>query len=70
MLNKAMHKIRLTQKNTEKHTSNAETKTRRGKREKVTKSLRAFFFPHFGGTFPFCKPLIQWLGRRIETVQV
>ena len=45
MLNKAMHKIRLTQNMKAKHTSNAKTKTRRGERErkkKVTKSLGAF----------------------------
>ena len=37
MLNKAMHKTRLTQNMKAKHTSNA--KTIRGEREKVTKSL-------------------------------
>ena len=36
MLNRAMHKTRLTQNMNAKHTSNAKTKTRRGKREKVT----------------------------------
>ena len=46
------------------------TKTRRGEREKVTKSLGAFFLPHLGRTFPFSKPLIQWKGGRIKTVQV
>ena len=58
--NKAMKKNRLTQNNKAKHTSNAHTKTRRGEREKVTKSLRAFFLPHLGRTFPFSKPLIWW----------
>ena len=44
MLNKAKHKTRLTQNMKSKHTSNAKTKTRRVDREKVTKSLRTFFF--------------------------
>ena len=34
MLNKAMHKTKLTQNMKEKHTSNAKTKTRRGERER------------------------------------
>ena len=59
MLNKAMHKTRLTQNTKAKHTSNAKTKTRRGEREKVTKSLGAFFLPHLGRTFLFSEPLIQ-----------
>ena len=33
MLNKVMHKTRLTQNIKAKHTSNAKTKTRRGERE-------------------------------------
>ena len=57
MLNEAMHKTRLTQNNKAKHTSNANTKTKKGEREKVTKSLGAFFLPHLGGTFPLSKPL-------------
>ena len=32
MLNKAMHKTRITQNSKEKHTSNVKTKTRRGER--------------------------------------
>ena len=60
MLNKAMHKTRLTQNMKAKHTSNAKTKTRKREREKVTKSLGAFFLPHFGRIFLFCKPLIWW----------
>ena len=67
---KTMHKTRLTHNMKEKHTSNAKTKTRRGKREKVTESLGAFFCPHLGRTFPFSKPLIQWWGGRVKTVQV
>ena len=59
MLNKAMHKTRLTQNMNAKYTSNVKTKTRRGKREKVTESLEAFFLPHLGRTFPFSKPLIR-----------
>ena len=39
-----MHKTRPTQNTKAKYTSNAKIKTRRGKREKVTESLRAFFF--------------------------
>ena len=60
MLNKAMHKTKLTQNTKAKHTSNAKTKikTRRGEREKVTKSLGAFFLPHLGRTFLFSKLLI------------
>ena len=70
MLNKAMHKTKLTQNMKAKHKSNAKTKTRRGEREKVTESLGAFFLPHLERTFPFSKPLIwRWRGR-IETVQV
>ena len=60
MLNKAMHKTRLTQNKNAKHTSNAKSKKRKGEKEKVTKSLGAFFLPHLGRTFPFSKPLIQW----------
>ena len=59
MLNKAMHKTRLTQNKNAKHTSNAKSKTRRREREKVTKSLGAFFLPHLGKIFPFSKPLIR-----------
>ena len=59
MLNKAMHKTKLTQNMKAKHKSNAKTKTRRGEREKVTESLGDFFLPHLGRTFPFSKPLIQ-----------
>ena len=58
MLNKAMHKTRLTQNTKAKHTSNAKTKTRKGESEKVTESLGAFFLSHLGKTFPFSKPLI------------
>ena len=58
MLNKAKHKINLTQNMKAKRTSNATSKTRKGEREKVTKSLGAFFFPHLGRTFSFSKPLI------------
>ena len=59
MLNKVMHKTRLTQNKKAKHTSNAKSKTRKGEREKVTKSLGVFFFPHLGRTFLFSKPLIS-----------
>ena len=59
MLNKAKHKTRLTQNKKAKHTSNVYTKTIKGEREKVTRSLEAFFLPHLGRTFPFDKPLIQ-----------
>ena len=45
-------------------------KQKEGEREKVTKSLWAFFLPHLGRTFPFREPLIWRWGRRIETVQV
>ena len=66
MLNKAMQKTKLTQNMKEKHTSNAKTKTRRGEREKVTKSLGAFFLPYLGRTFPSCKPLIQRWGEELK----
>ena len=49
MLNKAMHKARLTKNKKAKHTSNAKKKKKNqegGKRKKVTKSLRVFFFFH------------------------
>ena len=62
MLNKAMHKTRLTQNMKAKHTSNAKTKKkkRRGERgKKVTESLGSFFLPHLGRTFSFSKPLIR-----------
>ena len=59
MLSRTMHKTRLTQNMKAKHTSNAKTKTRKGEREKVTKSLGAFFLPHLRRTFPFNKPLIR-----------
>ena len=58
MLNKSMHKTRLTQNIKAKHTNNAKTRTRKGEREKVTKSLGVLFLPYFGRTFPFYKPLI------------
>ena len=38
MLNKAMHKTRLTQNKEAKHTSNATTKNKKGKREREKKS--------------------------------
>ena len=41
-----------------------------GEREKMTKSLGAFFVPHLGRTFLFCKPLIRRWGGRMETIQV
>ena len=60
MLNKSKHKTRLTQNKKAKHTSNAYSKTRKMReKEKVTKSLESFFFPHLERTFPFGKPLIQ-----------
>ena len=60
MLNKVKHKTRLTQNMKAKHTSNAkQTKTLKGEREKVTKSLGAFFLPHLGRIFLFSKPLIR-----------
>ena len=70
MLNKAKHKTRPTQNKKAKHTSNAYSKTWKEEREKVTKSLRAFFLPHLGRTFLFDKPLIRQWGGRIEIVQV
>ena len=71
MLNNAVHKTRLTQNMKAKHTSNAKTKARRGReREKMTKSLGAFFLLHLGRTFLFCKPLIRQRGGRIEIIQV
>ena len=60
MLNKVKHKTRLAYDMKAKHISNAKTKTRRGKKEKVNKSLGAFFLPYLGRTFSFCKPLIRW----------
>ena len=62
MLNKVKHKTRLTQNKKAKQTSNAFSKTRKGKererKKKVTKSLDVFFLPHLGRTFLFGKPLI------------
>ena len=60
MLNKAMHKTRLTQNSKAKHTSNAKQKNMKGReRENVTKSLGALFLQHLGRTFPISKPLIR-----------
>ena len=59
MLSKAKYKTRLTQNMKAKHTSNANTKTRSGEKEKVIESLGALFLPHLGRTFPFSKPLIR-----------
>ena len=67
MLSKANDKTRLTQNKREKNTINVKSKTRRGEREKVTKSLGAFFFPHLRRTFPFCNDSV--VKGRIETVQ-
>ena len=62
MLNKAMHKTRLTQKQESKHTqvmqNQKQERGREREREKVTKSLGAFFLPHLERTFPFSKPWI------------
>ena len=61
MLNKVKHKTRLTPNKKAKQTSNAFSKTRKGRereKKKVTKSLDVFFLPHLGRTFPFGKPLI------------
>ena len=47
MLNKVKHKTRLAQNKKAKHTSNAYLKKKeRGEKEKVIKSLRAFFSFH------------------------
>ena len=45
MLNKAMHKTRLTQNMKAEHTSNAKTKTRRGEREKKSERITWSIFP-------------------------
>ena len=63
MLNKAMHKTRLTQSNKAKQKQERE-------REKVRKSLGAFFLPHLGRTFSFSKSLIRRWGGRIKPVQI
>ena len=39
MLNKVIHKTRLTQNTKAKHTSNAKTKTRRGERERKSDKI-------------------------------
>ena len=57
MLNKVMHKTRLTQNDKAKHISNAKQKQER-EREKVTESLGALFLPYLGRTFLFSKSLI------------
>ena len=53
MLNKIMHKTRLTQNTKAKHINNAKTKTRRGEKEKAIESVGTFFLPHLGRTFLF-----------------
>ena len=58
MLNKAMHKTRLTQNMKAKHTSNAHTKKKQEERKrKVIESLGALFLPRLGRTFPLSVPL-------------
>ena len=59
MLNKAMHKTRLTQNSKAKHTSNAKKK-QEGEREKVTESRGAFLLPYLGRAFPLSEPLNRW----------
>ena len=59
MLNKAMHKTRLTQNMKANHMSNAHTKQEKRER-RVIKSLGALFLPHPGRTFPLIKPLNRW----------
>ena len=54
MLNKAMHKTRLTQ-----NTQVMQKQKQEGEKEKVTESHGVLFFPHLGRTFPFSKPLIR-----------
>ena len=56
MLNKVMHKTRLTQNKKSKHTSNAKSKTRKGEREKVTKSLGPLSFHTLEESFHFANP--------------
>ena len=51
-----------------KHSSYA--KQKQEEREEVIESLGALFLLHLGRTFPLSKPLNQWWGGRIETVQV
>ena len=72
MFNKAKHKTRLTQKK-EKRRSKTHKKCKQKQEErkrKVIESLGALFLPHPRRTFPLIKPLNQWRGERIETVQV
>ena len=45
MLNKTMHKIRLTQNTKAKHISNANKKTKRGEREKKSDRITWSLFP-------------------------
>ena len=72
MLNKTMHKTRLTQNMKAKHTSNAKakkTKTRKGKERKSDKIIWSLFPFTPWKNLSIRKPLIrQWWGR-IETVQ-
>ena len=59
MLNKAMHKTRLTQNMKAKHTNNAKTKTRKGEREKKKKkkeSLGALSFYTLEESFRSANP--------------
>ena len=63
MLNKVMHKTRLTQNKKAKHTSNAKSKTRKGEREKVTKSLGPLSFHTLEESFHFANP---WSGGKGE----
>ena len=69
MLNKAKHKIRLTQNNKAKHISNAKQRQEE-EREKVIESLGAIFLPHLGRTFLFREPLIRWLRGRVKIIQI
>ena len=59
-INKQKHVKQRQESKTHKYCKNKNKKGREREREKVTKSLGAFFLPHLGRTFLFCKTLIRW----------
>ena len=66
MLNKAQYKNQTDSKTRKLNTQVMHTQKER-EREKVTKSLRAFFLPHLERTFPFGEPLIGGEGEELKS---
>ena len=56
MLNKVMHKTRLTQNMKAKHTSNAKTKNKKGRERKSDNHLKPFSFHTLEEPFHLANP--------------